>query len=618
MHRNITAGSVPWLGGIGLGLIFLAWGTWQVVTARATEDLLNASSAESQAEQPSQAQSADGRELFHRGWLPKDPRSPEGDGLGPMFNESSCVGCHNQGGPGGAGPASKNVDLLTAFIHQPVLNRANISGIVPRGNGPSGLMRHRKNLSKQLGKIHPGFTTGSSVVVHRFGTSSQHSKWRENLLTSQPQQFAQPVSVSFAPQVVPGTPVEVNASTEADPVADTPATFVSDPPPSEPPARNPETFPEPATGTPIGLPSPPQFGNTALPGFVQQPQQITATATGIPLVDEALSEMRRLQQQTRKDVTGTLQRGQVVMLRSQRNTTALFGAGVIDAIPDSALIELASKKYEDFPRVNGRVHRLPNGKIGKFGWKAQKPSLRDFTLAACANELGLDVPGHRQPAVPYEKGTKTKGHDMTNNQADALVAYVRSLPAPIQETPKDREAANIIEDGEKLFESVGCAVCHTPNVGEAKGVYSDLLLHDLGDKLQASGSYGTALVPHQVESSNESQSPGTDEGSSDGQAAPGSEGSGQQVSNPSSGSSKQVKSTGPTSAEWRTPPLWGLRDSAPYLHDGRAATVEQAIALHGGEGSDSAIRYFLLLPKKRQKLVAFLKTLRAPDQRAAR
>ena len=62
----------------------------------------------------------------------------------------------------------------------------------------------------------------------------------------------------------------------------------------------------------------------------------------------------------------------------------------------------------------------------------------------------------------------------------------------------------------------------------------------------------------------------------------------------------------------------GLRDSAPYLHDGRASTMEQAIALHGGEGSDAAVRFFMLPSKKRQRLIAFLKTLRAPEQHATR
>jgi CxxC motif-containing protein (DUF1111 family) len=58
-----------------------------------------------------------GRELFHREWRPNDDRSPAGDGLGPMFNESSCVACHNQGGSGGGGPSSQNVDILSAVDH---------------------------------------------------------------------------------------------------------------------------------------------------------------------------------------------------------------------------------------------------------------------------------------------------------------------------------------------------------------------------------------------------------------------------------------------------------------------------------------------------------------------
>ena len=59
----------------------------------------------------------DGKELFTREWMPKDARSHGGDGLGPVFNDSSCVACHNLGGVGGGGPASKNVDIITAFAN---------------------------------------------------------------------------------------------------------------------------------------------------------------------------------------------------------------------------------------------------------------------------------------------------------------------------------------------------------------------------------------------------------------------------------------------------------------------------------------------------------------------
>ena len=58
---------------------------------------------------------AAGYEIFNREWMPNDPRSHGGDGLGPVYNDSSCVACHNAGGSGGAGPVGKNIDILSAF-----------------------------------------------------------------------------------------------------------------------------------------------------------------------------------------------------------------------------------------------------------------------------------------------------------------------------------------------------------------------------------------------------------------------------------------------------------------------------------------------------------------------
>jgi CxxC motif-containing protein (DUF1111 family) len=64
--------------------------------------------------------------------------------------------------------------------------------------------------------------------------------------------------------------------------------------------------------------------------------------------------------------------------------------------------------------------------------------------------------------------------------------------------------------------------------------------------------------------------------------------------------------------EWRTPPLWGFRDSGPYLHDGRAQTLEQAVAMHGGQGQTSAVNFFKLSPRERLQVESFLKSLVAP------
>jgi CxxC motif-containing protein (DUF1111 family) len=78
----------------------------------------------------------------------------------------------------------------------------------------------------------------------------------------------------------------------------------------------------------------------------------------------------------------------------------------------------------------------------------------------------------------------------------------------------------------------------------------------------------------------------------------------QQVKRPTSGPASRF--------EWRTPALWGLRDSAPYLHDGRAKTLDQAIAFHGGEAGGIAQRFFKLTAKERGQFEAFLKSLTAP------
>src|SRR5205814_1281755 len=101
--------------------------------------------------------------------------------------------------------------------------------------------------------------------------------------------------------------------------------------------------------------------------------------------------------------------------------------------------------------------------------------------------------------------------------------------------------------------------------------YSDLLLHRMGANLVGGGSYGDPPLPV-PDSSGEGISP----------------------------------------TEWRTPPLWGVADSAPYLHDGRAPTLVDAIRQHGGQGTRAAQAFIRLSGAEQAQVVAFLKTLRAP------
>jgi CxxC motif-containing protein (DUF1111 family) len=265
---------------------------------------------------------------------------------------------------------------------------------------------------------------------------------------------------------------------------------------------------------------------------------------------------------------------------SQRKTPALFGAGLIDGIPDRDIIAhervqrlkwgLASSTDKSAPV--GRVLRMADGRIGRFGWKAQTVSLKEFVRAACANELGLGNPGQAQPLPLGQPDYVTVGFDLTLSQCDQLAEFINTLPQPVERIPPDDADRRDAAAGKSIFHSIGCAECHIPDVGNVRGLYSDLLLHDMGQELEGGGDYNDRPLEEPA------FKPGT----------------------------------GPLPAEWRTPPLWGVARSAPYLHDGRAATLEGAIRLHGSQGSRSSFRFAGLPAQKQQQVVAFLKTLDTP------
>jgi CxxC motif-containing protein (DUF1111 family) len=260
---------------------------------------------------------------------------------------------------------------------------------------------------------------------------------------------------------------------------------------------------------------------------------------------------------------------------AQRNTTALFGLGLIDQIPDRVIVagerqqRLAqgmAKGEASEKAVVGRVHRLSDGRIGRFGWKAHVATLSDFVQVACANELGLGNPGHAQPASLAQVTYQPPGLDLTQQQCDQLTSFISTLPRPVEVLSAKAEA------GKAHFAKTGCADCHTPNLGSVSGLYSDLLMHRMGQTLEGGGSYGAPIR-----------------------------------TTPTSPSASD-----PLPDEWRTPPLWGVADSAPYMHDGRAATLEEAISMHGGQAAAAAGRFAGLAPREQQELVAFLRSLRAP------
>lgn len=271
------------------------------------------------------------------------------------------------------------------------------------------------------------------------------------------------------------------------------------------------------------------------------------------------------------------QHGRFSMVPTERNTPALFGSGKIDAIPDLVIVRQARHVDPAFPEVQGRVARDARGRVGKFGWKAQTASLGQFVRTACAVELGLEVPGQHQSPDPRSFADKAPGLDLSDAECDALVAYVAALPAPIVRPPFDSAAERSARSGRETFASIGCASCHVAKLGDVDGIYSDLLLHDMGPTLRDASIYYGTDAP-----------------------APG-------AANLASSKAEPAEAD-----EWRTPPLWGVRDSGPYLHDGRTTTVEQAILLHGGSAGASAKRFRDLDHESKRQILAFLNSLAAP------
>jgi CxxC motif-containing protein (DUF1111 family) len=382
---------------------------------------------------------------------------------------------------------------------------------------------------KTLAKLHPGFAFANSVVLHKGATFAGYETWR-----------SQVAGMRFSGQQRSGVEMQM---------------FV------------PHVV------------------------VVQEEQAVGVRRSNGGMV---MAQLKRQVQMARLNGGNASSRqGNFVITKSQRNTTALFGAGLIDSIPTKVLEQLEAAQAKN-KVVSGRVARLKDGSAGRFGWKAQKARLDSFVMTACAVEVGLNVPDHPQAGHPQKADYMPAGLDLNQAQCDALIEYIAELPAPQQRPFGDETDAGYIKGGHALFAKVGCADCHVKDVGEVAGIFSDLLLHDMGGELGDTGSYDV-FIPNSTPEGDVIEFTGL----------------------PGQPNRVAKKVTGATRQEWRTPALWGVRDSAPYLHDGRAQTLAQAIAMHGGESARSTQKFFALSDAERFQVISFLKSLIAPTQQVA-
>lgn len=320
---------------------------------------------------------------------------------------------------------------------------------------------------------------------------------------------------------------------------------------------------------------------------------------------------------------------------SQRNSPPLFGLGLIERIRPQRLAELAKKQArESGGEISGRVAM-------KFGWRGQIGSVAEFVSQACASELGLTQLTVTQPGDPVNLNYQPPGVDMSLQDVMQLTNHIASIPVPTEHTPSGQTRQQVSE-GESTFNAIGCVSCHVPDVYPALNIFSDLLLHDMGDELQAPSPAPTgnlALVgvfqpqTYPTKGPISENAPSYHSGSMS-QAIPRAENikAPEQPQFPRGSRPGDVKDTADSvfsiasrgrrargttwdelQREWRTPPLWGIADTAPYLHDGRASTLEEAIRWHGGEAGSSRDKFESLSESEKTNLLAFLCSLQAPD-----
>ncbi|MEZ4372708.1 MAG: di-heme oxidoredictase family protein [Polyangiaceae bacterium] len=267
------------------------------------------------------------------------------------------------------------------------------------------------------------------------------------------------------------------------------------------------------------------------------------------------------------------------ILVSPRVAPAVIGLGLLEAIPESRLLELADPDDRDGDGISGRINQVWDAEqgslaIGRMGWKSEQPNVRLQSAGAFLGDIGItssifsqqDCSGSQAECLAATPGGSP---ELGDDLLDRVELYGRLLAVPARVGYDQRE----ILRGKQLFHAVGCASCHTPShvTGDSDlpelahqtiWPYTDLLLHDMGPAL------------------------------SDERPVFQAEG-----------------------AEWRTPPLWGngryqdVNGHQRLLHDGRARGVAEAILWHGGEAEAARDAFKALSREEREALVAFVGSL---------
>ncbi len=264
-------------------------------------------------------------------------------------------------------------------------------------------------------------------------------------------------------------------------------------------------------------------------------------------------------------------------LTSLRMPRPVFGLGLLEAVSEEYILSLADEHDADGDGISGKpnyVTDVETGRfaLGRFGWKANQPSLRQQTAAAYHDDMGVTTSLFPRESSygQLQSDDRMDDPEISDEILDAVTFYIQTLAVPARRNVNDPQ----VRRGERLFTEAQCSSCHVPelrtgvlaDVPEVSNQtiypYTDMLLHDMGPEL------------------------------ADGRPDYAADGN-----------------------EWRTPPLWGIGLSAVVnghtnlLHDGRARSIEEAILWHGGEAEAAREMFKTMTHNDRAALVAFVLSL---------
>ncbi|MCU0903588.1 MAG: c-type cytochrome [Tabrizicola sp.] len=346
------------------------------------------------------------------------------------------------------------------------------------------------------------------------------------------------------------------------------------------------TSPEPTYGS--------QMQDLAAPGHASEGRMdITWTETPVTLADGTIVSLRAPAYTFADPAYGAPAKD--IML-SPRIAPQMIGLGLLEAIPAADILALADPDDANGDGISGRPQIVPSAEfgtpmLGRFGLKAGTPTVREQSAGAFASDMGLSSPLHPDPWGDCTKAQPTcldaphgqepgirDGLEVDKQSLDLVTFYSRNLGVPERRNLGVPERRNIDDPlvlrGKEVFHATGCQSCHTPKHvthrldGQPEQSfqliwpYTDLLLHDMGPGLADNRPEGRA-----------------------------------------------------TGSEWRTPPLWGIGQTAQvsghteYLHDGRARSLIEAILWHGGEAQSQRDAVAAMSTEDREALLAFLGSL---------